>query len=313
MTRARVEADRDADPRGAPAHVERFAPSPTGPLHIGHALSAWLGWRAARLAGGRFLLRIEDLDQGRVRPEWTEAILGDLAWLGIAPDGPVLHQSARIDAYRTALADLAVRRLSYACTCTRRDIAESASAPQEGATSFSAGPDGPVYFGTCRGRFRPTDGPHALRLDMAAAIKALGGAAAVEALAFTELDRGPAGETGTVRLSAERLMAECGDIVLRRRDGAPAYHLAVVVDDAFQDVSHVTRGRDLFAATPIHRLLQALLGLPTPSYRHHRLVRDEAGRRLAKRNDARSVAAFRAAGLTPEAVLALAGVSDPAG
>lgn len=317
MTPARVEADggMGSGPDGAaPAHAERFAPSPTGPLHLGHALSAWLGWRAARLAGGRFLVRIEDLDEGRVRAEWTEAILSDLAWLGIAPDGPVLHQSARMDAYRTALADLAMRRLSYACTCTRRDIAEAASAPQEGTPGFPpAGPDGSVYPGTCRGRFRPTDGPHAVRLDMAAAIEALGGPAAVEALAFTELDRGPAGETGTVRLSAERLIAECGDIVLRRRDGAPAYHLAVVVDDAYQGVSHVTRGRDLFAATPIHRLLQALLGLPTPVYRHHRLVRDEAGRRLAKRDDARAIAAFREAGLTPAEVLALAGVSDPVG
>ena len=293
-----------------PAHVERFAPSPTGPLHLGHALSAYLGWRAARRAGGRFLLRLEDLDQGRVRPEWTEAIMRDLAWLGLDWDGPVLFQSARMHAYRVALDDLAARRLTYVCTCTRRDIADAASAPQEGVLH---GPDGPVYPGICRGRFRPSDGPHAVRLDMGAAIDALGGGAAVDALAFAELDQGPGGETGTIRLSAARLLGECGDIVLERRDGAPAYHLSVVVDDAHQGVTHVSRGRDLFPATPVHRLLQALLGLAVPAYRHHRLVRDEVGRRLAKRDDAMAIATYRAEGLGRAQVLALAGVTDPAG
>jgi glutamyl-Q tRNA(Asp) synthetase len=295
----------------AAAHTERFAPSPTGPLHLGHALSAWLGWRAARRARGRFLLRIEDLDQGRARPEWTEAIKCDLSWLGLSWDGPVLHQSSRMRAYDVALADLAARRLTYACTCTRRDIADALSAPQEGDGPH--GPEGPVYPGICRGRFRPTDGPHAVRLDMQAAIEALGGPAAVRRLTFIELDSGPRGETGATSLSADRLIAECGDIVLGRRDSAPAYHLAVVVDDAFQGVTHVTRGRDLFPATAIHRLLQALLGLPTPVYRHHRLVRDKAGTRLAKRDDARSITAYRAAGLGPAEVLALAGISDPVG
>lgn len=298
----------------APAHVERFAPSPTGLLHLGHALSAWLGWQAARRAGGRFLLRIEDLDQGRVKPAWSESILRDLGWLGLAWDGPVLHQSSRMHAYRVALCDLAARRLTYACTCTRRDISEAVSAPHEAAAPHHRdGPDGPVYPGTCRGRFRPTDGPHAVRLNMVAAIDALGGPAAVDSLVFTELDCGTESQTGTVRLSADRLLAGCGDIVLDRRDGSPAYHLSVVVDDAFQGVTHVTRGRDLFPATAIHRLLQALLGLSTPLYRHHRLVRDEYGKRLAKRDDARSIAAYRKQGLTPADVLALAGVSDPVG
>lgn len=318
-----VAVERGAEDSDGTGHVERFAPSPTGLLHLGHALSAYLGWQTARRAGGHFLLRIENLDQGRVRPEWTEGIMRDLAWLGIRWNGPALFQSARMHAYRVALDDLATRRLTYACTCTRRDIAEAASAPQETEPRDGAedgalhGPDGPVYPGTCRGRFRPSDGPHAVRLDMAAAIDALGGPAAVDALGFTELDRGPGGGTGpvtgTVRLSAARLIGECGDIVLRRRDGAPAYHLSVVVDDAHQGVTHVTRGRDLFPATPVHRLLQALLGLPTPLYRHHRLVRDEHGKRLAKRDDARAIAAYRAAGRTPAQVLALAGVSDPAG
>lgn len=289
---------------GATLHTERFAPSPTGPLHLGHAYSAWVGWRAARQAGGRFLLRIEDLDRSRCRPEWVEGITDDLAWLGIGRDGPLLFQSRRLDAYRLVLDDLAQRRLTYACTCTRRDIAEAQSAPQEGA---GHGPDGPVYPGTCRGRFRPTDGPHAVRLDMAAAIESLGGAAAVEALSFEEAGAGPAGEAGTIRLSAEALVHAVGDVVLARRDGAPAYHLAVVVDDAHQDVTHVSRGRDLFPATQIHRLLQELLDLPAPVYNHHRLVRDEAGRRLAKRDDARAIAAYRAQGLTPADVLRLAG------
>ena len=313
MTLLPVERGLGRDKGGMlPAtHVERFAPSPTGPLHLGHAYSAYVGWRAARLAGGRFLLRIEDLDQGRVRAEWTDGILRDLAWLGLGWDGPVLHQSSRAHAYRVALDDLAMRRLTYACTCTRRDIAEAASAPQEGPPAL--GPDGPVYPGTCRGRFHPSDGPHAVRLDMARAIEALGGQAAVDGLAFTELDHGAGGESGSVRLSTARLLTECGDIVLARRDGAPAYHLSVVVDDAHQGVTHVSRGRDLFSATPVHRLLQALLGLPTPVYRHHRLVRDETGRRLAKRDDARAIAAYRAQGLSPAQVLRLAGVSDPAG
>ena len=296
---------RAAEPDRLPGHVERFAPSPTGPLHLGHAYSAWTGWSAARRAGGRFLLRIEDLDQGRVRPEWVDLIVRDLDWLGLDRDGPPLFQSARLEAYRMALTDLAARRLTYPCACTRRDIAEAASAPQEGAP---VGPDGVVYPGTCRGRFRATDGPHAVRLDMAAAIDALGGHAAADALSFRETGAGPEGETGEIRISARALVEEVGDVVLRRRDGAPAYHLSVVVDDEHQQVTHVTRGRDLFPATQIHRLLQALLGLPTPAYHHHRLVRDEAGRRLAKRDDARAIAAYRAAGLGRADILRLAGV-----
>lgn len=294
---------------GAPVHCGRFAPSPTGPLHLGHAFSAWVGWNAARRAGGRFLLRIEDLDQGRSRPEWVEAIKRDLIWLGIGWNGPLLFQSHRLEAYRMALTDLAARRLTYACTCTRRDIADAAAAPQESAQ----GPDGPVYPGTCRGRFRPTDGPHATRLNIGAAIEALGGPAAVDALTFEETGAGPEGETGTIHLSARALLEDVGDVVLARRDRAPAYHLAVTVDDAHQGVTHVSRGRDLFPATQIHRLLQALLGLPVPVYHHHRLVRDDAGRRLAKRDDARAIASYREAGLSPAEVLRLAGITCSAG
>lgn len=282
---------------GRGGHVERFAPSPTGALHLGHAFSAMLAHDAARAAGGRFLLRLEDLDQGRVRTVHAEGILADLAWLGLRWDGPVMAQSGRGAAYEAALEALRRRGLTYGCACTRRDIAEAAGAPQEGA---GMGPDGVVYPGTCRGLGLGEEaGPLAIRLDMGAAIEALGGAAAVGALTWHEIGRGPAGETGPQRLDAAALIGGTGDVVLRRKDGAVAYHLAVAVDDAHQGVSHVTRGEDLFAATPIHRLLQALLGLPVPVWRHHRLIRDETGRRLAKRDRDRSLASLRAAGATP--------------
>jgi glutamyl-Q tRNA(Asp) synthetase len=282
-------------------YTDRFAPSPTGELHLGHAFSALVGWREARTAGGRFLLRIEDLDQGRSRSEFVEGVTRDLAWLGIEWEQPVLFQSARLPAYRAALERLTGLGLTYPCTCTRRDIAEAASAPQEGAQL--SGPDGPVYPGTCRGRAYLPGEPAATRLDMRRAIAALGGPGGVSALHFRELDAGPGGESGEVRLDPEALAAGTGDVVLARRDGAPAYHLAVVVDDAWQGITHVTRGCDLFPATPIHRLLQALLGLATPLYRHHRLIRDAQGTRLAKRDHAHSLAQLRADGWQPGDVL----------
>ncbi len=275
-------------------YTDRFAPSPTGELHLGHAFSALVGWREAQAAGGRFLLRIEDLDQGRSRPEFVEAIYRDLAWLGVEWEQPVLFQSTRLPAYQAALERLTRLGLTYACTCSRRDIADSVAAPHAGARS--AGPDGPVYPGTCRGRAHQQGEPAALRLDMRRAIAALGGPAAVAALHFHELDAGPGGETGEVRLDPEALVTGTGDVVLARRDGAAAYHLAVVLDDAWQGITHVTRGRDLFGATPIHRLLQALLGLATPLYRHHRLIRDAKAKRLAKRDRAHSLAQLRADG-----------------
>ena len=280
-----------------PAHVDRLAPSPTGALHLGHAFSALTAHDAARRAGGRLLLRIEDLDRARSRPAHVAAILTDLAWLGIAWDGPVLHQSTRRPAHDAALARLHARGLIYPCVCTRRDIAEATRAPQEGA-----GPDGPVYPGTCRAAPPDPTRPAALRLDMGRAIAALGGPDRVAALCFEETGAGPAGETGRIALDPAALRARIGDVVLRRKDGAPAYHLAVVVDDAHQGVTHVTRGQDLFAATPLHRLLQALLALPVPVWHHHRLIRDASGRRLAKRDDARALATLRAAGATPESL-----------
>lgn len=279
--------------------IERFAPSPTGLLHLGHAYSAFCGWQAAQKANGTFLLRMEDLDTARVRAEYEQAIYRDLEWLGLTWAEDVLHQADRISTYETVLADLAARKLTYRCTCTRRDIREAMSAPQE-----NTGPDGPVYPGTCRGRPVPADQPHAIRLDMNAAIDTLGGDAAVNALTFEEIGDG-APQTGQIPLDADLLRTQVGDFVLGRRDGAVAYHLAVVIDDAYQGVTHVTRGADLVPATPIHRLLQALLDLPVPTYRHHRLIRDSEGKRLAKRDDARSIAAYRDQGLTPADVLAL--------
>ena len=279
--------------------IERFAPSPTGLLHLGHAYSAWTAWSAARAAGGRFLLRMEDLDASRVRKAHVEAIERDLAWLGLDWDGPVLFQSGRQQAYAGALDGLAGMGLTYRCRCTRRDIAEAIAAPQEGAM----GPDGPVYPGTCRAAGVAAGEVHAIRLDMRRALDRIGDP---EALVFTELGAGPAGQTGRIAPQPAELLEGTGDVVLARRDGATAYHLAVVVDDAHQQVTHVTRGRDLFAATAIHRVLQCLLGLPCPVYRHHALVRDPSGKRLAKRDDARAIAAYRDAGMSPQEVLELA-------
>ena len=279
-------------------YTDRFAPSPTGELHLGHAYSALVGWRAAQAAGGRFVLRIEDLDQGRARPEFFEGITHDLAWLGITWEQPMLFQSTRLPAYGAALDRLTGFGLTYPCTCTRRDIAEAVSAPQE--NTHPIGPDGLVYPGTCRSRAHKAGQPTAIRLNMQQAIAALGGADTVAALRFEELDSGPSGETGHIHLDPEAMIASTGDVVLTRRDGAPAYHLAVVVDDASQGVTHVTRGRDLFSATPIHRLLQSLLGLATPTYRHHRLIRDATGKRLAKRDHANSLAQLRTEGWQPE-------------
>ena len=207
-------------------HTDRFAPSPTGDLHLGHAFSAVVGWRTAMAAGGRFLLRMEDLDQGRTRAEFVDGIYLDLDWLGLIWEKPVLFQSSRLPAYRTALDRLKELGLTYPCTCTRRDIAEAVAAPQEGALPF--GPDGLVYPGTCRERREKAQREAAIRLDMRRAIAALGGAAAVAALTFDELDASPAGESGTIRLDPDALVAGTGDVVLARRDGAPAYHLSLI-------------------------------------------------------------------------------------
>jgi glutamyl-Q tRNA(Asp) synthetase len=283
--------------------VTRFAPSPTGPLHLGHAYAAIIAHDLARAAAGKFLLRIEDIDQSRARPEWEAQIHDDLHWLGLTWDGPVMRQSDRLPAYRAALTGLWHRGLIYPCTCSRRDILEATSAPQEGVTPI--GPDGPVYPGTCRHR-PPSGAPlpdAALRLNMARALDSLS-----RPLGFMETGAGPDGNTGLQHIDREHLVSQVGDVVLARRDMGTSYHLAVVCDDAAQGVTHVTRGADLFEATQIHVVLQHLLQLPVPVYHHHRLIRDSAGKRLAKRDDARAISTYRAEGLTPRDLRAVIGL-----
>ena len=270
--------------------ITRFAPSPTGPLHLGHAYSALYASDLARKSGGTFLLRIEDIDQSRARPLWEAQIYDDLHGLGLDWPTPVMRQSERIPAYQGALKALAKQGLLYECSCNRRDIAAAMSAPQEGA-ELPIGPDGLVYPGTCRGKKVDVsvDSDHSLRLDLAKAFATI-----KKPLSFEENLFNP----GQINLDPEVKIATVGDVVLARKGMGTSYHLSVVVDDAAQGVTDVVRGEDLFDATAIHVLLQALLGLPTPRYHHHRLIRDAAGKRLAKRDDARAIAKFREDGLT---------------
>jgi glutamyl-Q tRNA(Asp) synthetase len=277
------------------AVVTRFAPSPTGPLHLGHAYSACLAHDLARAAGGRFLVRIEDTDRARCRPEWEAAILDDLAWLGLVWDGPVLRQSEQAARYAAAIEQLAGRGLLYPCSCTRADIRAALSAPQEGV-AFA------VYPGTCRGRpmadRRPGD---ALRLDLGRALAGLG--------PVWFVDEGSE-HPGRHAVDPAEALARIGDVVLwRRSDQAAAYFLASALDDAAQGITHVVRGADLFAFTPVQVILLRLLGLRVPVYHHHRLIRDEAGRRLAKRDAARAIAVLRAQGASPAEVRRIVGLA----
>lgn len=274
----------------------RFAPSPTGPLHLGHAYSAMLCHRMARAAGGRFLLRMEDTDRQRSKPEWEELIQRDLHWLGLDWDGPVLRQSEHLDAYARALDPLLEQGLVYPCSCTRADIQAALSAPQEGVAH-------PVYPGTCRHRsLSDRQAGDALRLDLARALDGLAG----RDLSFTETGATHAGQH---RIDPDRAQAEIGDIVLSRRgDEGVAYFLASALDDAGQQISHVIRGEDLFEFTSIQVILQRLLDLPTPEYHHHRLIRDENGKRLAKRDDARAISTFRAEGARPADIWRMVGL-----
>ena len=305
-----------------PEVIERFAPSPNGALHLGHAFSALTAFEAARKADGRFLLRIEDLDQSRARAGHEAAIFEDLSWLGLSWEQPVLRQSERFAAYREALDSLDKRGLIYRCFCSRRDIEAALSAPQEGsapADTVEHGPDGPAYPGSCRGMSDAqrnlkyaAGAPYGVRLDMRKAIAALGGAGVVSKLSFKEIGAGPNKERGKIKLDPDFLIQACGDVLVARKDAPASYHLAVVLDDAHQGVTHVTRGEDLFAATQIHRLLQALFGRPTPIYRHHRLIRDTQGRRLAKRDRDAGLAEMRASGATPADVRSMIGLqADP--
>ena len=277
--------------------ITRFAPSPTGPLHLGHAYAAIVAHDMARKAGGRFLLRIEDIDRARSKPAWERQIFDDLTWLGLTWDGAVMRQSDRLPAYRNTLEKLWNRGLLYTCTCTRRDIQAATSAPQEGAP---LGPDGVIYPGTCRSTGAPRPGqplPDAtlrLRMDLAATV-----------CAFTEI--GPTHQ-GTHTISPRQMVDQVGDVVLARRDMGTSYHLSVVLDDAAQGITHVTRGEDLFEATSIHVTLQNLLELPVPTYCHHRLIRDDTGKRLAKRDDARALAKYRAEGASPADIRRLIGL-----
>lgn len=287
--------------------VTRFAPSPTGPLHLGHAFAAIVAHDLAG-GGGRFLLRIEDIDRERSKPHWVEAIRDDLRWLGLSWAAPEMFQSTRLPVYRAALQSLWERGLIYPCNCTRRDIEGALSAPQEG-DPVHYGPDGPVYPGTCRpspearaGARTAVPADAALRLDMRRAVQQIG------ALTFTEQGRGPRGETGHQSLSAAAAIAEIGDVVLARRGMGTSYHLSVAVDDAAQGISLVTRGEDLFQATWISVIVQKLLGYATPLYHHHALVRDAHGRRLAKRDDARALSKYRTEGATPEDIRAMIGL-----
>lgn len=275
--------------------ITRFAPSPTGLLHLGHAFCALTAWERARAAGGQFLLRIEDIDTPRCRPAFEQAIYDDLRWLGLSWPEPVMRQSDRLAAYDAALGRLAAMGFAYPCSCTRANLRAALSAPQEGH-----GPDGPIYPGTCRGRTMDSRQPgDAIRLDIERAMAHTG------PIRFTETS--PA-HAGVHEVTLGTMITTVGDVVLARKDIGTSYHLAVVVDDAAQGVTEVVRGEDLFTATAIHVLLQALLGLPTPGYHHHRLIRDEAGKRLAKRDDARAIRHYREEGLTPAHIRAMVGL-----
>jgi glutamyl-Q tRNA(Asp) synthetase len=270
--------------------LTRFAPSPTGDLHLGHAYSAVLAHDAARAANGRFVIRIDDIDGSRSREDYVAASLADLAWLGLGWDGEPMRQSDRLGDYAAALATLRTRGLVYSCFCTRADIAASLAAPHGPPN----GPAGAIYPGTCRNlpaaerERRMAAEPHCWRLDMARAVLTTG------ALAWEEQGQG------------ERIADPLahGDIVLARKDAPASYHLASTLDDAMMGVSHIIRGADLLASTDVHRLLQALLGLPTPLYRHHPLVCGPDGKRLAKRDAAASLASLRAAGVDGPALAA---------
>ena len=276
----------------------RFAPSPTGPLHLGHAYSALLAHDMARASGGEFLLRIEDIDQSRARPTWEQQIYDDLRWLGLSWPEPVLRQSDRLPRYRAALDRLSAMGLTYPCCCNRADIEAAAGAPQEGVPQF--GPDGRIYPGTCRARALSDAGPgDVIRLNMARAVEM------AAPRSFTETG---SLHSGSHLPDADALRTGVGDFILVRRQMGSSYHLSVVVDDADQGVTHVVRGADLFDATRIHVLLQTLLDLPTPVYHHHALIRDDQGKRLAKRDDARAIAKYRAEGATPNDIREMVGL-----
>jgi glutamyl-Q tRNA(Asp) synthetase len=285
--------------------VFRFAPSPNGYLHLGHAYSALLNSDRARETGGRLLLRIEDIDAKRCRPEYETAIYEDLAWLGIAWETPVRRQSEHLDAYRAALDRLSALGVVYPAFESRAEIARLVTA-READGPWPRDPDGaPLYPGDARSlsaderdRLVDAGAPYALRLDMAAACRRAVG------LSWNELGEGPDGERGVVPARPEAW----GDVIVARKETPTSYHLSVVVDDALQDISEIVRGQDLFHATSVHRLLQVLLRLPEPVYRHHGLVRDEGGRKLSKSTSSTGLRELRAVGATPAGIRQLVGL-----
>jgi glutamyl-Q tRNA(Asp) synthetase len=288
-----------------PPPVFRFAPSPNGYLHLGHAYSALLNFDLARRAGGRLLLRIEDIDTLRCKPEFEAAILEDLGWLGITWETPVRRQSRHFQDYRAAIEQLEAEGLVYPSFESRAKIA-ALMASREATGGWARDPDGaPLYPGVAkllspaeRTRRLESGVPYALRLDMAAACARTGD------LGWVEYGEGPDGETGAV---AARPQA-WGDIILARKETPTSYHLSVTLDDALQGVTEVVRGQDLFWSTSVHRLLQALLGLPAPAYRHHRLIRDGAGRKLSKSTKATGLRDLRAGGAAPADIRRLVGL-----
>jgi glutamyl-Q tRNA(Asp) synthetase len=284
--------------------VFRFAPSPNGYLHLGHALSALVNFDRARAAGGRFLLRMEDIDQTRCRPEFEAAIYEDLAWLGLSWETPVRRQSEHFDDYRKALARLEAEGLVYASFESRAEIARLV-AERDAKGGWPRDPDGtPLYPGTARtmsaaerAERMQAGEPYALRLDMEAA-------RAAGLLTWRETGSGPGGESGSVTAQPQAW----GDVVLGRKETPTSYHLSVIVDDALQGVTHVVRGQDLFWSTSVHRLLQHLLDLPCPIYHHHRLVLDADGRKLSKSTRATALRALRREGVDPAAIHRMIGL-----
>jgi len=285
-----------------PQQVFRFAPSPNGYLHLGHAFSALLNFKMAKANGGRFLLRIEDIDGGRSKPEYERAIHEDLDWLGVTWEEPVWRQSEHFDGYGAALGRLRALGLLYPCTCSRADIAKAVADRPD----WPRDPDrSPLYPGTCKTRYRespqePHQDPHAWRIDVARALELVGQTAIGQGLLTWREQKPGSAEVQTIAAYPE----VWGDAVLARKDIGTSYHIAVVTDDAAQGVTDIVRGLDLYAATGLHRLLQSLLNLPEPHYHHHALILDEAQQKLSKSAHSKSLRALREEGFTREQILA---------
>ena len=285
--------------------ITRFAPSPTGFLHLGHVYSALFSEKQAQATGGKFILRIEDIDTSRVKSEFEDAIIEDLSWLGLEWEKPVRRQSDHLDEYEKAINSLEERGLVYPCFCSRREIRTEIQNSYSAPHDIPTGSEGPIYPGTCRrltikqSKLRRNQGDtFALRLDSALAIKTAN--INISPLTWSDVEK------GNIRASLDRL----GDVVLARKETPASYHLAVTVDDHLQGINLVTRGKDLFSSTHVHRVLQALLGLDTPSYHHHHLLTDVYGKRFAKRDNSITIRSLRNNGKTPEQVRLLAGVKN---